>query len=125
MAAAVGRPCAWVACAGLGSARPSTVRTPERPGRIAEEQRRVGVRNPVFVLDEAGGAREALLEAVDPAPGAAFRDRYLDLPLDLSGALFVATPNSLGAVPRGVESRGCNLGCLRTWTASSSSRSSQ
>jgi len=50
-------------------------------------------------LDEAGGAAAALLDALDPAPGAAFRDRYLDLPLDLSEALFVATAVSLGSVP--------------------------
>ena len=41
----------------------------------------------------------ALIEALDPAPGAAFRDRYADLPFDLSEALFVATANSLGRVP--------------------------
>ena len=50
--------------------------------------------------DDDDGVRAALLEAVAPAPGAAFRDHYLDLPLDLSDAVFVATANSLGAVPR-------------------------
>ena len=75
------------------------------PGRIVEELRRVGVRNPVFVLDEidrldeAGGAAAALLEVLDPVPGAVFRDRYLDLPFDLSEALFVATAVRLGSVP--------------------------
>ena len=74
--------------------RRSAARRPRygRPGRIVEELRRVGVRNPVFVLDEIdrlheGGAAAALFDAVDP--GTAFRDRYLDLPVDLSGALFV------------------------------------
>ena len=61
----------------------------------------------MFVLDEIdrlddddAGVRAALLEAVARAPGAAFPDPYLDLPLDLSDAVFVATANSLGAVPR-------------------------
>ena len=52
--------------------------------------------HPLFVLDEIdrlgdAGAAAALLEALDPAPGAPFRDRCLDVALDLSGALFVAT----------------------------------
>ena len=75
------------------------------PGRLAEELRRVGVRNPMVVLDEVdrldegSGTAAALLEAIAPAPGAAFHDRYVDVPFDLSEALFVATANSLGAVP--------------------------
>ena len=75
------------------------------PGRVVEELRRVGVRNPMFVLDEAdrldegSGTAAALLEAIAPAPGAAFRDRYVDVPFDLAEALFVATANSLGSVP--------------------------
>ena len=83
----------------------------ERAGRIVEELRRVGVRNPVFVLDEvdgldeAGDAAAALLEAVDPPPGAVFRDRYLDLPFDLSEALFVATATSFGFVPAMLRER--------------------
>ena len=75
-----------------------------RPGRIVEELRHVGVRNPVFVLDEIdrlqdAGAAAALLDALDRAPGASFRDHCLDLPLDLSEALFVATATSLSSVP--------------------------
>ena len=81
------------------------------PGRIVEELRCVGVRNPVFVLDEidrldeAGGAAGALLEALDPAPGTTFRDRYLDLPFDLSEAFFVATATGLGPVPAMLRER--------------------
>ena len=56
-------------------------------------------------LDEAGGAAAALLEALDPAPGAAFRDHYLDLPFDLSEALFVATAASLASVPSKLRER--------------------
>ena len=102
VAAALGRPCAWVDCGALGSASAVRGSRAERPGRIVEELRRVGVRNPLFVLDEidrldeAGGAAAALLEAVDAMPGAAFRDHYLDLPINLSEALFVAT--EVGAV---------------------------
>ena len=81
------------------------------PGRIVEELRRVGVRNPVFVLDEidcldeAGGAAAALLEALDPAPGAAFRDHYLDLPFDLSEALFRGHRGQSRSVPSKLRER--------------------
>ena len=111
VAAALGRPCAWVDCSGLHSASALHGARAERPGRIVEELRRVGVGNPVFVLDEidrldeAGGAAAALLEAVDPPPGAAFRDRYLDLPFDLCEALFVATATRLGSVPAMLRER--------------------
>ena len=105
LAAALGRARAWVPCGELNG--PAAVYgTPSGPpGRIVEELRRVGVGNPVFVLDEVdrldegSGTAAALLEAIAPAPGAAFHDRYVDLPFDLSEALFVATANSLGSVP--------------------------
>ena len=105
VAAALGRKCAWVDCGALSGAAALHGARSGPPGRIVEELRRVGVRNPVFVLDEidrldeAGGAAAALLEVLDPAPGAVFRDRYLDLPFDLSEALFVATAVRLGSVP--------------------------
>ena len=105
VAAALGRACAWVACGGLSGASALHGSRSGLPGRIVEELRRVGVGNPVFLLDEidrlaeAGGARAALLEVIAPAPGQGFRDRYLDLPFDLSGALFVATATSLAPVP--------------------------
>ena len=105
LAAALGRACAWVACGELNSAA-AVYGTPSgSPGRIVEELRRVGVRNPMFVLDEVdrldegSGTAAALREAIAPAPGAAFHDRYVDLPFDLADALFVATANSLGSVP--------------------------
>ena len=72
-----------------------------RPGRIVEELLRVGVRNPVFVFDELdrlAGDRlsRTLLEFFDGGRRAAFRDRYLDLPFDLSGAMrFVSTASSV------------------------------
>ena len=110
LAAALGRACAWVSCGGLANAALCGARSGP-PGRIVDELRRVGVRNPLVVLDEvdrldaAEGTAAALLDALDPAPGAAFRDRYLDLPLDLSEALFVATATSLGSVPAMLRER--------------------
>ena len=88
-------------CGELGGAQRLHGTRSGSPGRIVEELRRVGVRNPVFILDEIdrlderSGIAGALLEAIAPAPGAAFRDRYVDLPFDLSEALFVATAKSL------------------------------
>ena len=101
LAAALGRACAWVACGSLTAVALHGARY-GRPGRIVEELRRVGVRNPVFVLDEVdrlndAGAAAALLDAVDP--GTAFRDHYLDLPCDLSEALFVATATRPESAP--------------------------
>ena len=111
VAAALGRPCAWVPCGALGDPAALCGARSGPPGRIVDELRRVGVRNPVFVLDEidrldeAGGTAAALLEALDPAPGAAFRDRYLDLPFDLSEAVFVATATLVGRVPAMLRER--------------------
>ena len=105
MAAALGRARAWVACAELDGATALHGARSGPPGRIVEELRRVGVRDPVFILDEinrldeGSGVAAALLEVIAPAPGAAFRDRYVDLPFDLSEPLFVATANSIAAVP--------------------------
>ena len=111
LATALGRATAWVACGALANAAALLGARSGPPGRIVEELRRVGVRNPVVVLDEidhldeTGGAAAALLDALDPAPGAAFRDRYLDLSVDLSEVLFVATATSLGPVPAMLRER--------------------
>ena len=111
VAAALGSACAWVPCGGVTGAAALHGARSGPPGRIVEELRRVGVRNPVFVLDEvdrldeAGAAAAALLEALDPAPGAAFRDRYLDVEFDLSEALFVATAASPGRAPAMLRER--------------------
>ena len=105
LAAALGRARAWVACGELNGAAAVHGIPSGPPGRLIKELRRVGVRNPMFVLDEVdrldegSGTAAALFEAIASAPGAAFRDRYVDLPFDLAEALFVATANSLGSVP--------------------------
>lgn len=78
------------------------------PGRIVEALKKVKVRNPLILLDEVdktgkdqrGDTASALLEVLDPEQNEHFQDHYLEVPLNLSDVLFIATANDLSTIPR-------------------------
>ena len=83
------------------------------PGRIVQNLKKVGSANPVFILDEIdkvgqshrGDPSSALLEVLDPEQNATFHDNYLDLDVDLSKVMFIATANSWQSIQPALRDR--------------------
>ena len=83
------------------------------PGRIVQNLKKVGAANPVFILDEIdkvgashrGDPSSALLEVLDPEQNTTFHDNYLDLDVDLSKVMFIATANSYAGIQPALRDR--------------------
>ncbi|MGE0201850.1 MAG: S16 family serine protease [Candidatus Melainabacteria bacterium] len=86
-----------------------------RPGQPIEKIISAGVNNPVLLLDEIDKSSEvtgqhgkpvnALMELLDPSQNQTFRDNYLEVPMDFSNVMFVATANDLGSIPGPLRDR--------------------
>ena len=83
------------------------------PGKIAKAFLKVGVNNPLILLDEIdkmgkdhkGDPAAAMLEVLDPEQNNSFVDHYFDVPVDLSETLFIATANDIGGIPGPLRDR--------------------
>jgi len=117
LAEALNRPLVRIPFGGMGSAKELRGSTrlylESEPGRIIKGVCEVGVRNPVILLDEIDRvAKEAnrdimgvLVELLDPAQNHSFRDAFIDYPINLSHAIFLATANNTGDIATAVMDR--------------------
>ncbi|MCA9369517.1 AAA family ATPase, partial [Candidatus Woesebacteria bacterium] len=117
LAEALGRQIVRIPFGGMGSAKElrgeSRLLLGSEPGRIIKGICEAGVRNPVILLDEIDRSAEeanrdimgVLVELLDPAQNHSFRDTYIDFPINLSHAIFLATANNTGNIATAVMDR--------------------
>ncbi|MBQ6437833.1 AAA family ATPase [bacterium] len=117
LAEALGRYIVRIPFGGMGSARElrgwSRLNLEAEPGKVIKGICEAGVRNPIILLDEIDRVSEAalmdvmgvLVELLDPAQNIAFTDSYLDYPVDLSQAIFLATANNTTKIATAVMDR--------------------